>query len=115
MTPPASLIQRMLTTNGAHVVERTLREQGYDVSLSALKRMRERMIRRGEASAMIQRAETYMRPSTVETDRAVDGSDRLFDAIHALYQRRARELGCSVKAAEYLLNFNRAQLEKMAA
>lgn len=116
--PQASedLIRELLAKDGPETVEIELRQRGYaPVSRTSLKRRRKEMVQDGTA---VRLGGGGSMNRSVPVDPETDGrrgSEALAEAVNALYRRKADELQCSVTAAMYLLNFNRAQLEKMAA
>jgi len=116
MTPTEDLLRSMLRKASATTVCETLRAQGYTVSRRLCDKMRGEMLRSGEAPRVDQRGRRIAeRFSEDPTMGAREGSERLHDRIQRLYERTARKHGTTPETAYKMLNFSRAQLEKMAA
>lgn len=115
MTPPDRLVHSILSIHGPETAERLLRQAGYRTSVSRLKKLRDRMIKSGSAVKLAGGGAKRGAHDHIEARQVIANTAQLADRINALYHRVARERGCSPEAAMLMLNYSRAQLEKMAA
>ena len=119
MRPSDELLRSVLRTLSARDAIKKLTAEGYEVGHWRCNQMRKILLEEGEA-AVINNAPRNNRwagpvDDEAEVEAGVTATEQLEERICALYERRARELGCSFEAAFRKLNYSRAQLEKMAA
>jgi len=112
--PTKAMLEARLISETPTGVHRALKAEGYDVSLARCSLVRNNLLRSGKAQTVLH--QHYAARETIPSiEQQADSCHDLELAIKRLYRRRAKELGATPAAVRELLNYSRAQLEKMAA
>ncbi len=109
--PSEQMLRTMLKNRGARSVHRELVARGYSVQRNYLDTFRAGLVRSGEAREFTLYG--CCNPDPVVEYQPEVSSDRLLTSIRQLYYRTATERGCSVEAAQLMLNYSPAQLQRM--